>query len=203
MLITEHGDIGHGRFFDPRKKLSFKFDHLRKEGSDTQAYEGEAALRPWRDACDDALRAYVKDHYPTGVCTVSCISSCVLKRQFGWRWNATVAFIPLMICVFLTGICLLAVFRFMGRPLMDSKPSSPVSRVISFNPRISGKLSAPLSCPCIYLASFLFCIVELLQTRKLLYHLWCSCGLLWFESGHLALFNRTMKGKPMHIEVVY
>lgn len=100
---------GGGRFFDPRTKQSFKYDHLRKESSDFQNYEPDSIAEPWRSALDVEAIQYTGNHYRHGVCSVFgrndpstnqiMLSLCIEDHQFQpqnywngrWRsqWNFT------------------------------------------------------------------------------------------------------------------
>lgn len=59
--------LGSGRFYDPRTKQSFKYDHLRKEASDYQELEADSPAEPWRAALDIETLAYTASHYRHGV----------------------------------------------------------------------------------------------------------------------------------------
>lgn len=101
--------LGVGRFFDPRTKQSFKYDHLRKEATDFQNYELDLIAEPWRSALDVEAIQYTANHYRHGVCSVFgrndpltnqvTLSLCIEDHQFQpqnywngrWRsqWNFT------------------------------------------------------------------------------------------------------------------
>ncbi|OXA62275.1 F-actin-capping protein subunit alpha [Folsomia candida] len=110
VVISEHNDLGGGRFYDPKTKQSFKYDHLKKEASDFQSYDLDKKSEPWRSALETEFGAYVSQHYPHGVYSIFSKSSggivtvivCIEDHQFQpknfwngrWRSQWTVSFDP-------------------------------------------------------------------------------------------------------------
>ncbi|GAU93285.1 hypothetical protein RvY_05250 [Ramazzottius varieornatus] len=103
VIISEHNDVGRNRFYDPRSKRSFKFDHLRKEASEVQQQEfADARTESWRSAFEAHFANYVDNYYKHGVCSVFAksdgsqmtIVACIEDHQFQpknfWngRWRA-------------------------------------------------------------------------------------------------------------------
>lgn len=92
-----YSGLGGGRFYDPRSKQSFKYDHLRKEAVDLQPYEADAVSEPWRTALDIETIAYTANHYKNGVSSVFArsqgaqitLSICIEDHQFQPKnfWN--------------------------------------------------------------------------------------------------------------------
>ncbi|XP_031348251.1 F-actin-capping protein subunit alpha [Photinus pyralis] len=98
VLITEYNDLGSNRFYDPRSKQSFKYDHLRKDASDYQSYTPDASAEPWRAAIDAEFMQYARNHYKDGVSSVYgrsqpggviTVTACIEDHQFQPKnfWN--------------------------------------------------------------------------------------------------------------------
>ncbi|XP_066263127.1 F-actin-capping protein subunit alpha [Euwallacea similis] len=89
-LITEYNDLGNNRFFDPRSRQSFRYDHLRKEASDYQPFSPDSTAEPWRSALDNEFLQYTRNHYKDGVSIVvgrnqggvTTLTACIEDHQF-------------------------------------------------------------------------------------------------------------------------
>ncbi|XP_058807923.1 F-actin-capping protein subunit alpha isoform X2 [Phymastichus coffea] len=97
VLITEYNDLGNQRFYDSRSKQSFKYDHLRKEATEYEAYEPDITAEPWRSALQEEILAYTQSHYRHGSCSVFgksqgdniTLTACIEDHQFQPKnyWN--------------------------------------------------------------------------------------------------------------------
>merc|ERR1712107_756145 len=61
-LITEHNDLGGGRFTDARSKQSFKYDHLPKEASDYQAWDPDTSIFSKKTDEGNTIVCCIEDH---------------------------------------------------------------------------------------------------------------------------------------------
>ncbi|KZP31478.1 F-actin capping protein, alpha subunit [Athelia psychrophila] len=62
------------RFFDPRSKTSFVFDHLTLEAADAQPVEIDADAEPFRAALEAATLSYLQAHFHDGVASVFAVT---------------------------------------------------------------------------------------------------------------------------------
>ncbi|KAH9851563.1 F-actin capping protein alpha subunit [Lenzites betulinus] len=69
---TTDGDDEHSqdRYWDPRSRTSFRFDHLTLETSDPEHVEPDAESEPFRVALENAALTYLSAHYHDGVVSV-------------------------------------------------------------------------------------------------------------------------------------
>ncbi|EPS98463.1 F-actin capping protein alpha subunit [Fomitopsis schrenkii] len=58
------------RFWDPRSRTSFRFDHLSLETSDPKQVEPDPASEPFRAALETASIAYLSAHFHDGVTSI-------------------------------------------------------------------------------------------------------------------------------------
>lgn len=96
-LITDHNDLGGGRFADPRTKQSFRYDHLRKEASDYQPWSPDSSVESLRSAIENEVTGYCLNHYKHGVSATfsknteegKAIVACIEDHQFQPKnyWN--------------------------------------------------------------------------------------------------------------------
>lgn len=116
VIISEHNDVGRNRFYDPRSKRSFKFDHLRKEASEIQQQEfTDARTESWRSAFEAHFANYVDNYYKHGVCSVFAksdgsqmtIVACIEDHQFQPKnfWLVLQLSFSCLISLFIFGLC--------------------------------------------------------------------------------------------------
>ncbi|KAI9272436.1 F-actin-capping protein subunit alpha [Sporodiniella umbellata] len=70
VIVSKYGKLAEDRYFDPRSKKSFKFDHVRLTASELEDYTEEIPNNSLREAIETEALEYVGDHYSNGVCTV-------------------------------------------------------------------------------------------------------------------------------------
>ncbi|KAM3827945.1 F-actin-capping protein subunit alpha-1-like [Vipera latastei] len=129
VLLTRHNELEENYFLDPQNQISFKYDHLRRIPSDFQTHpEEDKKGELWRRALHEALKVYVDNHYPDGLCSVfvkdtamrkifvACIESHRYKPSAFWNglWKSewTFALAPASTSTQVTGVIMIQAHYF-------------------------------------------------------------------------------------------
>lgn len=97
VLITQFNDLGSNKFYDPRSKQSFTFDHLRKEPLNFEIWQPDSETEFWRSTFETEFTSYTSLHYKNGTCSVFAkqenasivITACIEDHSFQAKnfWN--------------------------------------------------------------------------------------------------------------------
>ncbi|VBB28436.1 unnamed protein product [Acanthocheilonema viteae] len=94
-LITPFNEMPNGRFYDPRSRNSFKYEHLRKEATDIQTESAnDVSFETWRKAIQEEADKYIDSHYEeTGIAAVfvnnDSLTLCIESHRYQPKnfWN--------------------------------------------------------------------------------------------------------------------
>jgi len=70
VVICKQGEVSATEYLDPRGQQIVTVDHVKQEITGTSATTLNSTMEPYRSAVDDAVAAYVQNHYPQGACSV-------------------------------------------------------------------------------------------------------------------------------------
>lgn len=110
LVLSNFNSLGENRFFDPRTKQSFSYDHLTGSISDLAPWQPEQEAESWRSALEEQWIEYSREHYHEGAGSVFStfkdeivtLNACLEGHQFQpkkywngrWRSIWSIAFKP-------------------------------------------------------------------------------------------------------------
>jgi len=98
-LLTSFSSLDNGRYYNPRNKKSFKYDHIKHVAYDVQTESIQSNNEKLRERIQAKVDEYVKSHYPNGTSSVYAnaldeIIICIEDHEFqagnywGGRWRS-------------------------------------------------------------------------------------------------------------------
>ncbi|CDW52224.1 F actin capping protein subunit alpha [Trichuris trichiura] len=82
--VTPYNEIEASRFYHPRNRMSFRFDHMQFESTDWSPYSDANIdqLEPKRSALEAVIDAYIEAHFKQGSANVYGLRSTDGKEEF-------------------------------------------------------------------------------------------------------------------------
>lgn len=110
VILSTFNDLGNSKYFDPRSKQSFQYNHITETISDIQAWQPDSNAEPWRSVMEQEWIKYTSEHYHEGTGSVFSsvdgdiitMNACLEGHQFQskkfwngrWRSVWTISFNP-------------------------------------------------------------------------------------------------------------